>query len=124
MAGRRRTPLFTQNFSENLEGIRAFLGDEGQAAYRHLLDRLLADIVPTLCRFPLSGRQLLKHPIRSLEVRALTKRLEGLLELGDDLREFILDDYIVLYLLRKTQVIFLSLKHQKQLSFDLARFWP
>lgn len=124
MAVRRRTPVFTENFAENLEGIRAFLGDEGQAAFRHLLDRLFADIVPTLCRFPLSGRQLLKHPIRSLETRALTKRLEGMLEVGDDLREFVLDDYVVLYLLRKNQVIFLALKHQRQLSFDLARFWP
>ena len=124
MAARRRTPVFTENFSETLEGIRAFLGEDGRTAFRHLVDRLFADTVPTLCRFPLSGRQLLKHPVRSLEAHAFTKRLEALLEAGDDLREFILDDYLVLYLLRRNLVIFLALKHHRQLSFDLTRFWP
>ncbi len=58
------------------------------------------------------------------EAHAFATRLETLLEAGDDLREFILDDYVVLYLLRKNLVIFLALKHHRQLSFDLTRFWP
>jgi hypothetical protein len=43
---------------------------------------------------------------------------------GDDLREFILDEYLLLYLVRRNQVIFLSIKQHRQLSFDLHRFWP
>lgn len=54
MAGRRLTPVFTENFADNLEAIRGFLGEEGRAAFARLLDRLLDDIVPTLCQFPLS----------------------------------------------------------------------
>jgi plasmid stabilization system protein ParE len=124
MAGKRLTPVFTQNFAENLEAIRTFLGDEGRQAFRHLVARVLDDVVPTLCRFPLSGRSFLAQPIGSLEARSAVRRLKRALQPGDDVREFIFDDYLLLYLPRDTQVIFLSIKHHRQLSFDLSRFWP
>jgi hypothetical protein len=124
MAGKRLTPVFTQNFAENLGAIQTFLGDEGGAAFDHLLDRLFDDLVPTLCRFPSSGRSFLSHPIRSLEARSAVRRLTRSFQPGDDLREFVFDEYLLLYVLRHTQVIFLSIKHHRQLSFDLSRFWP
>jgi hypothetical protein len=124
MAGKRRAPGFTQNFATNLEAIRTFLGDEARLTFGHLVDRVLDDVVPTLCRFPFSGRSFLTHPIRSLEARSTVRRLKRVLQPGDDLREFILDEYLLLYLARDTQVIFLSIKHHRQLSFDLPRFWP
>ena len=70
MAGKRLAPVFTHNFAKNLEAIRTFLGDEGRATFGHLVDRVLDDVVPTLCRFPFSGRSFLTHPIRSLEARS------------------------------------------------------
>ncbi len=124
MAGKRITPVFTQNFAENLGAIEAFLGDKRRAAFRHLVSRLLDDLVPTLCRFPFSGRSFLTYPIRSLEARAAVRRLKRSLQPSDNLREFILDEYLLLYLVRGDQVIFLSIKHHRQLSFDLPRFWP
>lgn len=124
MAGRRRTPVFTENFANNLEAIRLFLQPDGEAAFRRLLDRLFEDIVPILCRFPQAGRPFLAHAVRSVEARTLSNRLKGLLEPGDDLREFVVDDYLLLYLCRSHQVIFLALKHHRQLSFELDRFWP
>ena len=51
------------------------------------------------------------------------KKLTRSLGECDELREFIVDDYIVLYLLRAGQVVFLFIKHHRQLSFDLMRFW-
>jgi hypothetical protein len=51
-------------------------------------------------------------------------RLQGMLSKGDDLREFTVDDYVLLYLVRRTRVYFLAIKHHRQLSFDLQRFWP
>jgi hypothetical protein len=45
------------------------------------------------------------------------------LKKSDELREFVVDDYLVLYLLRGKRVVFLSVKHHRQLSFDLKRFW-
>jgi hypothetical protein len=124
MAGKRLAPVFPQNFAENLGAIRTFLDDEGHAAFDRLLDRLLNDLVPTLCRFPFSGRSFLALPIRSLEARAAVRRRKRSLQPGDDLREFIFDEYLLLYLPRDTHLIFLSIKHHRQLSFDLSRFWP
>lgn len=124
MAGRRLTPVFTENFAKNLDAIQAFLGDEGRGAHARLLDRLFEDLIPTLMQFPQSGRPFLAHPIGSLEARRALRRLRRGLQAGDDLREFILDNYLVLYLVRHPVVAFLAIKHHRQLSFDLHRFWP
>jgi hypothetical protein len=117
--------LVSGTFSlENLEAIRIFLGDEGRATFKRLLHRLFDDLVPTFCRFPRSGRAFLAYPIRSLEARSAVRCLKRLLRPRDDLRDFILDEYLLLYLLRDARVIFLAIKHHRQLSFDLHQFWP
>lgn len=123
MAGKRRTAVFTENFTRNLDTIRLFLEPEGSAAFQDLLDRLFDDIVPTLCRFPQSGRDFLLHPIHSKEAQVLLRKLKTLIQKGDELREFVVDDYLVLYLFRGRKVILLSIRHHRQLSFDLRRFW-
>ncbi|MBI1747202.1 MAG: type II toxin-antitoxin system RelE/ParE family toxin [Acidobacteria bacterium] len=123
MDGRRRAPVFTENFSRNLDALRLFLEPEGRAAFERLLDRLFDDIVPMLCRHSQSGRIFLQHSIRSKEARSLARKLKTFLKKGDTLREFVVDDYLILYLHRDLQVIFLSIKHHRQLSFDLRRFW-
>jgi plasmid stabilization system protein ParE len=124
MAGRRFTAVFSENFAQNLDAIRAFLGGEGQAAFDRLLDRLFDELVATLCQFPRSGRAFLTHPIRSLEARTALRRLKHQLRPADELREFVVDEYLFLYLVRGSQIIFLSIRHHRQLSFDLHRFWP
>lgn len=116
-------PFFTGNFSANLDSIRLFLEPEGRPAFRRLLGRLFDDIVPTLCRFPQSGRPFLAHAVRSVEAQVLLERLKAVLRKGDDLREFIVDDYIILYLVRRVRVYFLAIKHHRQLSFDFRRLW-
>jgi hypothetical protein len=120
---RRRAPVFTGNFSLNLDALRFFLEPEGHATFEHLLDRLFDDIMPMLCRYFQSGRLYLQHPIRSIEARSLSLKLKTFLKKGDELREFIVEDYLILYLHRDRQVIFLSIKHHRHLSFDLRRFW-
>lgn len=123
MAGRVR-PLFTENFVANLDSVRLFLGPEGRSAFQRLLGRLFDDIVPTLCRFPRSGRSFPNHAVRSLEAQVLLDRLRAVFRKGDDLREFVVDDYLILYLLRRNRLYFLAIKHHRQLSFDFLRFWP
>lgn len=123
MAGRRKTPVFAANFSDNLDSIRSFLEAESSAPFESLLDRLFNDVVPMLCRFPEAGRKLFDHPLGSKQSRQLARLLERSLKKGDDLREFILDDYLVLYVVWGNQVIFLAIKHHRQLSFDLVGFW-
>ena len=121
MAGKR--PIFTQNFSANLLAIQAFLGSEGHKPFQRFLDRLFDDIVPQLCRFPKSGRSFLAHTIHSSEAKSLAKKLRTRLNRDDDLREYIVDEYLLLYLLRDNHLVFLSVKHHRQLSFDLKQFW-
>jgi plasmid stabilization system protein ParE len=123
MADRGPTPVFTENFTRNIETIRGFLGTEGDIAFSRFLDRLFDDIIPTICRFPQSGRPFLVHAPHSVETQTRLKRLRGRLQPDDDLREFILDDYLLLYLRRGHRLIFLALKHHRQLSFDLDQFW-
>ena len=117
-------PLFTENFAANLDSVRLFLEPEGRSAFRRLLGRIFDDIVPALCRFPQSGRSFLAHAVRSLEAQALLDRLKVMLRKGDDLREFVVDDYIILYLIRRGRLYFLAIKHHRQLSFDFRCLWP
>lgn len=123
MAGRLRTAVFSPNFIRNLDAIESFLKPEGSAAFNRLLTRLFDEIVPMLRRYPQSGRSFLSHSIRSAESRALLRKLKAKMEKGDELREFVVEEYLILYLLRGTRIIFLSIKHHRQLSFDLLRFW-
>jgi plasmid stabilization system protein ParE len=118
-----KQPRFTENFSANLTAIESFLGPQGRSAYRRILDRLFDDAIPSLCRFPQSGRSFLAHTIKSAKAKTLTKALRRLLGKEDDLREFVTDEYLLLYLLRRGQVIFLAVRHYRQLSFDLKQFW-
>ncbi len=121
MAGKR--PRFTENFSANLTAIEEFVAPHSRTAFHRFLDRLFDEVIPMLCRFPQSGRSFLTCAVKSAKAKALTKVLRKLLDKGDNLREFIMDDYLVLYLVRQGQVIFLAVKHHRQLSFDLTRFW-
>jgi plasmid stabilization system protein ParE len=121
MAAKR--PAFTENFASNLDGIRTFLGAKGERVFVRLRDRLFGEIVPSVCRFPRSGRALLAASVRSTAVRALVRKLRRRLRSGDELRELIVDDYVLLYLLRGQRILFLAIKHQRQLSFDFPRLW-
>ena len=122
MAGKSRL-YFTANFTVNLDEIENFLAAEGQSAFQRLLKRLFDDLGPQLSRFPLSGRSFLAHHTGSKEAEQLLARVQESLRPGDDLREFVVDDYVVLYLVRRTRIYFIAIKHHRQLSFNLRRFW-
>ncbi|MCC2639718.1 MAG: uncharacterized protein K0S45_131 [Nitrospira sp.] len=121
MAAKR--PAFTENFSTNLTAIETFLGSDGQPAFQDLLERLFAETIPTLCRFPQSGRVFLNRAIKSTKAKELTKDLRRLLKKGDDLRECLMEDHLVLYLVEQNRIVFLAIKHHRQISFDLKQFW-
>ncbi len=115
--------FFTENFTTNLDEIQSFLSIDGRSAFQRLLNRLFDDICPQLSRFPFSGRSFLGHHAGSAEAAALIERVRERLRPGDELREFVVDDYVVLYLVRRTRIYFMAIKHHRQLSFDLRRFW-
>ncbi len=118
-----KRPLFTENFSSNLADTQEFLGADGAAYFAKFFERFVAEVVPNACRFPLSGRSFLERSIQTTQSESLAQKLKQKLQEGDDIRELIVDDYLVLYLVRGNDIVFLSIKHHRQLSYDLKTFW-
>jgi hypothetical protein len=124
----RHTVKLTANFERNLDEIEAFLGEiEAPLAFDALLDELTNILIPNLERFPGMGRSFLERPTRSVEtnngVARLTEQLNAIAE-GGELREYVMAHYLLLYAQIKGTVYLLSIRHHRQLSFDLASHWP
>jgi plasmid stabilization system protein ParE len=124
----RHTVKLTANFERNLGDIEAFLREaEAPQAFDALLDELTDRIIPNLERFAGMGRAFLDRPIRSVEVSngvaGLTAQLNAIAE-GGELREYLTTHYLLLYARIDDTIHLLSIRHHRQLSFDLARHWP
>ena len=125
----------TANFERNLGEIDRFLihADAAQA-FDGLLDELLDTVIPNLDRFPGMGRPFLSRTVGSVETTnaliALRAKLAAVMLEPDGLREYIMDNYVVLYAHIDASVQLLAIKHQRQLSFDfeahggVSRFKP
>jgi ParE toxin of type II toxin-antitoxin system, parDE len=117
----------TVNFEANLAAIEGFLSEQEFAqGYDRLLDELGEVVISNLERFPAMGRPFFTHTPHSVEALAIVNRLRATLTRianDADLREYILRDYVILYALVQGNVYLLSIKHHRQLSFDLGRFW-
>lgn len=123
MAARRCTVKVAANFETNLEAIEVFLAKAGATpAFTTLLGELADSIIPNLERFPEMGRLFLDRPARSVEARQKITQLES--RIGNTtLREYIAGDFLILYGARGRTVYLLSIKHQRQLSFDFPVHW-
>ena len=120
---KKTTIKLTANFERNLENIDAFLTEANAAfAYDDLLDTLTATLIPNLENFPALGRPFLQRPVYSVEVSNALARLNKQLQDGE-LREYLLDDYMVLYAQFGTVIYLLAIKHHRQLSFDFLSLW-
>lgn len=118
----------TGTFERNLEQVEAFLLEsESPSAFDALLNELIEGLLPNLERFPQMGRPFLDQPVRSVEAHNKRERLiqqRDATAAGADLREYVLPHYLVLYALLGDSVYLLSIRHQRQLSFDFAGHWP
>lgn len=124
----RHTVKLTASFEYNLEEIEAFLLEaEAPQAFDALLDELTETVIPNLERYPGMGRSFLARPVRSVEtgndVARLTQQLNAIAT-NSELREYVMTHYLLLYAQISDTVYLLSIRHQRQLSFDLARHWP
>ncbi|MGZ4954477.1 MAG: type II toxin-antitoxin system RelE/ParE family toxin [Methylobacter sp.] len=112
------------NFERNLESIEIFLAEaEAQHAYDALLDELFFTVIPNLERFPEIGRPFMNRPIKSIEMVNVVTVLQAKLQDGE-LREYLLPDYLVLYVRYTETIYLLSIKHHRLLSFDFSGHWP
>ena len=112
----------TASFERKLEEIEAFLREaDAPHAFDLLLDELTDTVVPNLERFPNMGSLFLQRPVRSVEVANGVDRLIKLsssISNNCELREYVMTHYLLLYARTEDVVYLLSIRHQRQLSFD------
>ena len=120
----RRTVRITRNFDKNLADIRRFLEEqEAPREFQSLLAQLFETVIPNLERFPEIGVDFLAKLPQSTEGMIRLETLKQRLGKNTSLREYISGDYLVLYALRGNNIYMLSIKHHRQLSFDLKEHW-
>ena len=125
MAESRYRVELTSSFLERLDAIESFLTEaEAAFAYDQILSELRTTVFPNLARFPRIGRRYLDNPPHSAEALAQLAALPA--GSACALREYLHGDYLVLYVASEPDatVYLLSIRHHRQLSFDLARLWP
>lgn len=128
MAERSQAPYrveFTASFLERLDAIDAFLtaADAG-IAFDRLLDELRDTVLPNLQRFPRIGRPYLSDPPQSVEALAQLAALP--LGAPHALREYLLEDYLLLYIANdeSATVYLLSVRHHRELGFGFEQARP
>jgi len=115
---------FTANFQRNLDSIEAFLTEnDAQQAFGELLGRLFDTVIPNLESFPEIGIDFLARVSQSKQGLLKLDSLKARLGESVVLRELIIDDYLILYALRGSDLYLLAIKHHLQLSFDLKGHW-
>lgn len=130
MASKAASPIavkLTANFERNLGEIEQFLIDaEAAPADDGLLDELLETVIPNLERFPAMGRSFMERPVRSVETSNGIDALQGQLVKIDrnaEIREYMLQHYLLLYAFAGKEIFLLAIRHHKQLSFDFKALW-
>lgn len=117
----------TGNFETNLEAIDAFWEEcQFPQGYDQLLNELELTIIPNLERFPLIGRPFISLQPDSVESTHLQDKLrQKLAQMGrdNDIRQYLTENYLVLYAIINNVIYLLSIKHNKQLSFDFTHLW-
>jgi len=118
------TVRFTENFTANLDAIREYLASQDPAAaFEQLLDRLFDVFIANLELFPRMGRTFLGREPTADEGRAILAQLKKGMDADTEVREYIDENYLILYAIRKSTVFLLSIRHHLQLSFDLKGHW-
>jgi plasmid stabilization system protein ParE len=120
---RKPAVRLTANFERNLESIKAFLADaDAPQAFDDLIDDLLDKVIPNLERFPGLGPVLLDQAAGSIESVRAQEALRK--KAGDaELRQYVLPGYLILYAVTGDAIYLLSIRHHRQLSFDLDALW-
>jgi hypothetical protein len=115
----------TASFLERLDAIEAFLTEADPVfTLDDLLAELRATVIPNLARFLRICRRYLDNPPQSAEALAQLATLPP--GVAGALREYLHDDYLILYAAVDAEATeyLLSIRHHRQLSFDFARLWP
>src|SRR5262249_19707922 len=120
----RRGVKFTANFQRKLDSIEAFLTEnDAQQALGELLGRLFDTRIPKLQSVSEIRVECLARVSQSKQGLLKLDSLKARLGESVVLRELMIDDYLILYALRGSDLYLLAIKHHLQLSFDLKGHW-
>ncbi len=113
----------TENFKINLDSIETFLTENHALyAFNNVLDELFDIIIPSLERFPQIGIDFLKRKPLSMLGQLHYDNLSLKCQVAE-IREYIFNDYLLLYTRINDIIYLLSIKHHRQLSYDLKTYW-
>ncbi|MDE3011084.1 MAG: hypothetical protein KGI67_09380 [Pseudomonadota bacterium] len=117
----------TPNFLACLNAARAFMADQDATSAPSRFRKLQGELTKArrmLAFLPTSGR-----PARFLDARAPRGRFQAerakvlATALGmPELREFVIGTYVLLYAHSQSEVVLLSLRHERQLQYGLQDF--
>ena len=124
MVSKKTAVKLAANFEADLAAIEAFwIERTAPQAYDRLLNSLLETVIPNLEQFPKMGRPFLAREVQSIESQAVIQRMTARIGRGE-IREYLTDEYLILYALIGDTAYLLSVQHHRQLSFDFQGFWP
>lgn len=110
----------TANFERNLDDIECFFKKiEQPKQFEVLLDQLFDTIIPNLQYFPLLGKDFLAEPQGSVESTMLLQKIKSRIPEDASIRQYLSKDYLVLYWLDSQEIVLLSIKHHRQLNFNI-----
>ncbi len=114
---------YAANFLTNLDAIEAFWDRSAfPAGFDRLMDELTCKVVPNLERHPKFGRDFLARSVDTADVQGKIEHICRVYAAGSSLpqlREYVMTDYLLLYVLGTDAIDLLAVKHHKQLSFDI-----
>jgi hypothetical protein len=113
----------TENFAKNLEQIQQFLGGEGSSRFDDVLDHLFGSVIANLALFPEMGYDFMARKPASYERAALAQTVRARLGADVSVRELVTGEHLVLYALSSDQIYLLTIRHHRQLSYDLRAHW-
>ncbi len=109
----RRKVIGTANYVRNLQALRDFRTDHPEA-FERAVARLQDEVLPLLRQQANVGRLYGRNSPPPI-VEKVRQRLGGGM-----LREVLVGEYVVLYLVRSKDVVMLSMRHQRELDFDFG----
>lgn len=112
----------TASFERNLESIRSFLEMTSAPAsvYDELIGAIVGRLFPLLESHPRAGRDWLLNSPPTESGKLLQQRTLKKLRGRGELREFVFEQLLVLYVVEGGTVTLLAARHQRQLHFDLG----
>ena len=121
---------YTRNFEANLTRIEAYWSDNGfSQGYDRLLEEIGERVIANLEQHPRMGRAFWARKADAVEVLRRIETLHARYGADADVREYLMTDYIVLYVLipakAKTRaphgdtIHLIAVKHYKELAYAL-----